>query len=394
MMRLLHTSDWHLGSSLNNNSRKDEMEAFFAFLRKTIIDRKIDTLIIAGDIYDTMNPNNEAETMYYSFLASILDTPCSDIIVIAGNHDSPSKLVSSSPILKKLHVHVFSSVKDLEPLVLENKAIILPVSFPRDQEIRSIKEGESINDSEDRVKKNIASLYSSLVEKAKKLNENLPLIATGHLAVENALLGEEKKNDLYIGGLGVVSSSIFSPLISYTALGHIHKPQGLNSNNTIRYSGSPIPMSFGEVGYKKTVTYVEIEEKVKVEEIEIPLLRNLYSLKGEVKEIKESLIKMKTEKKEGWISICLDGEGRSPLFFDEIEDIVKDTNLKVLMVKDLSIKRKIEEKEKVDVSLNKVSEVDVFKMLLNEKNIEEDKDDLIELFEAVVNELRIEENEN
>lgn len=392
-MRLLHTSDWHLGSSLNNHSRKDEMEAFFSFLRKTIIDRNIDTLIIAGDIYDTMNPNNEAETMYYSFLASILDTPCSDIIVIAGNHDSPSKLVSSSPILKKLHVHVFSSVKDLEPLILENKAIILPVSFPRDQEIRSIKEGESTDDSEDRVKKNIASLYSSLVEKARSLNKNLPIIATGHLAVENAVLGEEKKNDLYIGGLGVVSSSIFSPFISYTALGHIHKSQSLNSNNTIRYSGSPIPMSFGEVGYKKTITYVEIEEKVKVEEIEIPIFRNLYSLKGEVKEIKESLIKMKNEKKEGWISISLDGES-SPLFKDEIEEILKDTNLKVLVVKYLSIKKKIEEKEKLVVSLNEVSELDVFKMLLNEKNIEEGKDDLIELFESVVNELRIEKNEN
>lgn len=392
-MRLLHTSDWHLGASLNNNSRKDEMEAFFSFLRKAIIDRNVDTLIIAGDIYDTMNPNNEAETMYYSFLASILDTPCSDVIVIAGNHDSPSKLVSSSPILKKLHVHVFSSVKDLEPLILENKAIFLPISFPRDQEIRSIKEGESTDDSEDRLKKNIASLYSSLVEKARSLNKNLPLIATGHLAVENAVLGEEKKNDLYIGGLGVVSSSIFSPLISYTALGHIHKPQSLNSNNTIRYSGSPIPMSFGEVGYKKTVTYVEIEEKVKVEEIEIPIFRNLYSLKGEVKEIKESLIKMKNEKKEGWISICLDGES-SPLFKDEIEEILKDSNLKVLVIKYLSIKKKIEEKEKLVVSLSEVSELDVFKMLLNEKNIEEDKDDLIELFESVVNELRIEKNEN
>ena len=241
-MRMIHTSDWHLGHTLMDKTREDEMKAFFSFLIETIKEKKVDALLISGDIFDTGTPSNAALNIYYSFLASIKDTECKDVFVIAGNHDSPSLLAAPKEVLNMISIHVYTTKEDIEPYVLDGKVVILPIPFPRDQELRRLKDGDSIKEEDDRLRLAIEELYMRETEKTATLHPSLPIVAMGHLMATN-VTAEDKPN-LYIGGLGTIDSGSFPKALSYVALGHIHKKMNLNSSGTICSSWSPIPFSY------------------------------------------------------------------------------------------------------------------------------------------------------
>ncbi len=387
-MRLLHTSDWHLGITLNDESRTEEMKSFFAYLLDLIDEKRIDTLIIAGDIYDTVSPSNEAEKLYYGFLSSLSRTGCRDVIVIAGNHDSPSKLDTTKEILESLNVHVYTSSLNLEPLVLDGRAVVLPVPFPRDQELRKCSIDESKEASDDKFRLAIKNLYEGLYEKAKCYD--LPIIAAGHLFVANAI-ADDKKADLYVGGLGVVDASIFPSGISYTALGHIHKPQALNEKGNIRYSGSPIAMSFGESGYKKSVVIAEInkDKDTEIELAEVPVFRKLFRINGNREELLAALKELKAKKESGWVSLEMTEYSYSGALKEDIASITADSELKVISIKDLSIRDEIEKREDAIRPLAVMSEEDVFKELMRENQIADDKQmELLKLFDIVLKSMK------
>lgn len=393
-MRLLHTSDWHLGITLNDESRAEEMRSFFRFLLSLINEKNIDTLIIAGDIYDSVSPSNEAERLYYSFLSSLSNTCCKDVIVIAGNHDSPSKLDTTKEILESLNVHVYTSALNLEPLVLDERAVILPVPFPRDQELRKCNIEESKEVSDDKYRLAIKNLYRELYEKAKCYE--LPIIAAGHLFVSNAV-SDDKKPDLYVGGLGVVDPSIFPDDIAYTALGHIHKPQALNSKGTIRYSGSPIAMSFAETGYSKSVVIADIEKDrdTEIELIEVPVFRKLFRVKGSREELLASLKELKEKNEAGWVSLEMTEYSYSGTLKEDIAAITDKSGLKVISIKDLSIRDEIERSEESIRPLSVMSEEDVFKALMREKQIADDKqNELLELYAIALKSIKEDEDED
>lgn len=393
-MRLLHTSDWHLGITLNDESRVEEMKSFFSFLRTIIDEKNIDTLVIAGDIYDSVSPSNEAEKLYYSFISSLAKTKCKDVIVIAGNHDSPSKLDTTKEILESLNVHVYTSSLNLEPLVLDDRAVILPVPFPRDQELRKCNIEDSKETSDDKFKLAIKNLYKSLYEKAKSYN--LPIIATGHLSVANAI-NDDKKSDLDIGGLGVVDTSIFSDDISYVALGHIHKPQSLNGKGNIRYSGSPIAMSFAESCYRKSVVIADIEKNrdTEIESVEVPVFRKLFRVRGNKEELIAALKELKDKKESGWVSLEMTEYQYAGSLKEDIAAISLEKDLKVISIKDLSIRDEIEKDEDKIRALSVMSEVDVFKELMKEKQIDSDKqNELLDLFDIAIKSMKEDSHED
>lgn len=393
-MRLLHTSDWHLGIALNDESRAEEMKSFFGFLLSLIDEKNIDTLIISGDIYDSVSPSNEAEKLYYSFLSSLSKTRCRDVIVIAGNHDSPSKLDTTKEILESLNVHVYTSALNLEPLVLAERAVILPVPFPRDQELRKCNIEETKEISDDKFRLAIKNLYLELYEKAKVYD--LPIVAAGHFFVANAIV-DDKKSDLYVGGLGVVDTSIFPDDISYAALGHIHKPQALNSKGTIRYSGSPIAMSFAESGYRKSVVIADIEKgkDTEIEIVEVPVFRKLFRVKGNKEELLAALKELKAKKEQGWVSLELIEYSYSGTLKEDIAAITAGTNLKVISIKDLSIRDEIEKSEESIRPLSVMSKEDVFRALMREKQIADDKqNELLSLFDIALKSMKEDSDED
>ena len=273
-LTILHTSDWHLGRRLYGRMRYDEFEAFLNWLQDTISAQKVDILIVAGDIFDTMTPSNRAQALYYEFLGRVSRSCCEHIVIVAGNHDSPTFLDAPSNVLKFLNVHVIGTAcEDLndEVLVLDDAdgaphCIIAAVPYLRDRDVRSSAAGESADSKDVNVIKGIRAHYDKVASIAKtkqaKLVEasqhHIPIIATGHLfAAGGTTTEDDGVRELYVGSLGKISADMFDEGFDYVALGHLHVPQRVGGRESIRYSGSPIAMGFGEAKQQKQVLLVQ-----------------------------------------------------------------------------------------------------------------------------------------
>lgn len=269
-LTVLHTSDWHLGRRLYGNMRYDEFEAFLTWLTQTIQDYKVDVLIVAGDIFDTMTPSNRAQNLYYRFLGEISQLYCDHVVIVAGNHDSPSFLDAPAAILKYLSVHVIGTAcENFEDEVLllkdqhgEPQCLIAAVPYLRDRDVRLSLPGESALDKDKMVLAGIQHHYDQVAQIAKtqqaalsdQYRRHIPIIATGHLfATGSKTTDDDGVRDLYVGSLGQVSAELFDDCFDYVALGHLHVPQKVGGREHIRYCGSPIAMGFGEAHQQKQV---------------------------------------------------------------------------------------------------------------------------------------------
>ena len=276
-LTILHTSDWHLGRRLYGRMRYEEFEAFLSWLQETISAQKVDVLIVAGDIFDTMTPSNRAQALYYEFLGKVSKLYCEHIVIVAGNHDSPTFLDAPSKVLKFLNVHVIGTACDDlndEVLVLDAvdgtpHCIIAAVPYLRDRDVRGSHAGESADSKDTNVIKCIRAHYDEVASIAKARQEHLSdahqrhitIIATGHLfAAGSKTTEDDGVRDLYVGSLGQISADMFDDGFDYVALGHLHVPQRVGGCEHIRYSGSPIAMGFGEAKQQKQVLLVEFGE--------------------------------------------------------------------------------------------------------------------------------------
>ena len=273
-LTIIHTSDWHLGRRLYGHMRYDEFEAFLSWLQDTISAQQVDVLIVAGDIFDTMTPSNKAQALYYEFLGKVSKLCCQHIVIVAGNHDSPTFLDAPSNVLKFLNVHVIGTAcEDLndEVLVLEDSnseplCVIAAVPYLRDRDVRGSKAGESADSKDANVIAGIRAHYDEVASIAKdcqhQLSEthqrHIPIIATGHLfAAGSQTTEDDGVRDLYVGNLGKISAEMFDECFDYVALGHLHVPQRVGGCEHIRYSGSPIAMGFGEARQQKQVLLIQ-----------------------------------------------------------------------------------------------------------------------------------------
>ena len=273
-LNILHTSDWHLGRRLYGRMRYDEFEAFLNWLQDAISTQQVDVLIVAGDIFDTMTPSNRAQALYYEFLGRVSKSCCEHIVIVAGNHDSPTFLDAPSNVLKFLNVHVIGTAcEDLndEVLVLDDAdgtphCIIAAVPYLRDRDVRSSSAGESADSKDANVIKGIRAHYDEVasIAKAKQTElaeanqRHIPIIATGHLfAAGGTTTEDDGVRELYVGSLGKISADMFDESFDYVALGHLHVPQRVSGRETIRYSGSPIAMGFGEARQQKQVLLIQ-----------------------------------------------------------------------------------------------------------------------------------------
>ena len=273
-LTILHTSDWHLGRRLYGRMRYEEFEAFLRWLQDTISAQQVDVLIVAGDIFDTMTPSNRAQALYYKFLGKVSKSCCQHIVIVAGNHDSPTFLDAPSNVLKFLNVHVIGTAcEDLndEVMVLDDTdgnphCIIAAVPYLRDRDVRGSQAGESADSKDANVIKGIRAHYDGVAEiarakqaeLAKTHQRQIPIIATGHLfAAGSKTTEDDGVRDLYVGNLGQISADMFNNGFDYVALGHLHVPQRVGGRENIRYSGSPIAMGFGEAKQQKQVLLVK-----------------------------------------------------------------------------------------------------------------------------------------
>ena len=334
-MRFIHTADWHLGNQMHEIDRRGEAEAFLRWLKNLIVEKNAATLVIAGDIFDTANPSLEARRLYYTFLASLVDSCCKNVIIIGGNHDSAPMLDSARELLEVLNIRVVGSINNLLPSQIcfelndsEEKAcgICMALPFVREVELRNLlSESEKCSDG-DLYTKVYQKIYTLAFEEAEKLRAGrpLPVIATGHLYaadLEGRLSGKkssEKCDDGMkvldvLGTLGNVPASVFPP-VDYVALGHIHYSSMVAKNPAIRYSGSPFVMGFDEASQPHHVLCVDVEKageaSLNVEKIETPKTYLYRRISGTLSEIKKKLEEFsKNSKSEK-------GEENKPLYIE------------------------------------------------------------------------------
>jgi len=304
-MRVLHTADWHLGRKLEQFDRTEEHQDFLDWLIRTLTAEKIDVLIVAGDIFDSVAPSNTALEQYYKFLSQVKDTCCRDVVIIGGNHDSISTLNAPKELLRHFNVHIVGGVPDsiedqVIPLYDQNKELCLvvcAVPFLRDRDIRLSVSGETGEEREARIKKGIIDHYQHLVAHiTTHKSNNVPVIATGHLFAAGASSSESVK-EIHVGNLGQVGGDQFPVEFNYIALGHLHRPQLVNKLNHIRYSGSPIPLSFSESDHGKIVIVIDFgaDGEVLTSEVEIPCSRRLIRLSGNLDSIRSQILLLEDE---------------------------------------------------------------------------------------------------
>lgn len=311
-MKFIHSADWHLGNRMHNVERKEEFQAFLSWLKSEIENQKAETLVIAGDIFDTANPPTDARTQYNNFLASLLRTCCRNVIIVGGNHDSGVLLDSQKDILNALNIHVVGTIANLEPsdMVFELKndadeviGICAAVPFAHENELREYSQGQDVKPGE-LADCGYAALYKMVYEEADKLRDgkNIPIIATGHLYAANlegrfsASENEEKIDDGrrqldVVGNLGSIHIGTFPKEFDYVALGHIHYPTMVAKNPKVRYSGSPFVLGFDEHDIKHCILSVEVEngDEPKVKKIEVPQLVLYNRISGKCDEIEKEI---------------------------------------------------------------------------------------------------------
>ena len=327
-MKFIHTADWHLGNTMHDIDRTRETGAFLEWLKTEIATVGAEALVIAGDIFDVVNPSNVAKTQYYKFLASLLTTKCSNVVVIGGNHDSGSLLDAPAEIFEALNIKVVGSInnRSIDDLVVELKngdgqaiGICCAVPFMRNLELEQFYKscaGDRVGDEdgandEDLLKHLYADVYRRAVE--LRGDRDIPIIATGHLYASN-LSGRDSESvesgtaenvanaiddgvREVVGTLGNVDISTFPSELDYVALGHIHYTSMVAKNPKVRYSGSPFVMGFDEANCKRYVLAIDagLGAAPIVEKIEVPKTVRFEQFKGDIESLKRNLRNLETE---------------------------------------------------------------------------------------------------
>ena len=407
-MRIIHTSDWHLGQNFMGKSRACEHQAFFRWLFKKIKKHKVDALIVSGDVYDTGSPPSYAREMFNQFVVDLQDTGC-QMVVLAGNHDSVATLNESSELLSCLNTQVISKVSLDKPesqlISLKNRqgkveAILCAIPFIRPRDVLISQAGQSGRDKQQAMQQAIADYYQQVYQLAlkKRGKKKIPIIASGHLTTVGASTSDSVR-EIYIGTLDAFPAKAFPP-VDYMALGHIHQTQKVAKSEQIRYCGSPLPLSFDEAGgVDKSVLLVDFkaDKFMHAKPLMIPRSQPMQVIKGNLKQI-EKQIKSLADKYElagrqtVWLEIVVSEQDYMNDLQGRVQAMTEGLPLEVLRLKRDSRSRQNKKQLKQKETLNELTVNDVFERRLSEEDWQ-DKEEKARLkrikhqFRKVVDEL-------
>ncbi|MEN0583573.1 MULTISPECIES: exonuclease subunit SbcD [Kosakonia] len=339
-MRIIHTSDWHLGQNFYSKNRAAEHDAFLDWLLAAAETHQVDAIIVAGDIFDTGSPPSYARELYNRFVVKLQQTGC-QLIVLAGNHDSVATLNESKEILAYLKTTVVASA-GARPFLLKRRdgepgAVFCPVPFLRPRDITVSQAGLSGQQKQQHLLAAITDYYQQQFTEACELrgDKPLPIIASGHLTTVGASKSDAVR-DIYIGTLDAFPAQNFPP-VDYLALGHIHRAQKIGGLEHIRYCGSPIALSFDETGKSKSVNLVTFAEGklADVTALEVPATQPLAVIKGDFAEICRQLEQWRNAPAEPpvWLDIEIESHEYLADMQRKIQLVTEDLPVEVLLVR-------------------------------------------------------------
>ncbi len=347
VFRVLHTADWHLGKLLGDLSREKEHERFLSFLLELIGSAEVDVLIVAGDVFDSSNPPQSALTRYYNFLSRLSHSSSCSVVVVAGNHDSPALIEAPKRILGPLRVHVVGAVpEDTGEAVfaLPDKEtpnlVVAAIPFLRDRDVRTGQSGQSAAEIQKSLVDGIQRRYDEAATAAAALAKQpgekaLPILATGHLTVTGSSTSDSER-EIHVGGLGSFGGDRFPEAFSYVALGHLHRPQAAGGEERVRYSGSPIALSFSETKDKKAVQIIDYKgaELISSQSVLIPKERELVQLTCSRSELEKTLQSFTPEAGglEPWVEIVVTDPVPGENLFEVVQEAVEGRPFSVVRV--------------------------------------------------------------
>lgn len=351
MIRILHTADWHIGQTLRGFSREHEHRKVFERLEEIVVERDVDALVVAGDVFDSQNPSGEAQQLFYNTLVRLSRAhPRMAMVISAGNHDAAGRLEAPRPLLEAFNIRVVGNVRRREgrveaarhlvPIVDASGAVaahVLAVSYPTAACLPNLTrlDGEAGSP----VIAGVRSLYAELVDTLRGPMDGLPFVLTGHLHVAGGIESEGAERRILVGGQHAVPHDVFPGEASYVALGHLHKAQAIG-RDTVRYSGSLIPMSATELPYAHGVTLVSLDGTTVLSEHipigrPVPFVRLPESGDMRLTELGDHLTAMSLlpdllSHERPFVQVRLAREGLSPGFREEVDRIAESFPVRIV----------------------------------------------------------------
>lgn len=280
MIKILSTTDWHIGNNFHGFDRHEEHAHFLSWLLDVIDEKRPDALLVSGDVFDNSNPSATSQELFYSFIDRLTERfPELQTVIIAGNHDSAARLEAPRAMLERHNVHVRGVVKRdvdggviYDDLIVEihshdgsDTAYVLAVPYLRDGDFpRGMAYSEGVNCFISEITERVFDRYCKVApqtvasdDDTAKNNSNVILMA--HLYATGSEIAENSSERIVVGGSEQVDMAMLDPRISLVLLGHLHRRQKLAGRDDRIYPGSALPMSFTEKSYKHGAVYAEIE---------------------------------------------------------------------------------------------------------------------------------------
>lgn len=385
-MKILHTSDWHLGHSLFGKKRHEEFQAFLDWLADTVCREQVDVLLVAGDVFDSAFPGTAAQTLYFRLLRRLSDasSPCRHVVITAGNHDSPSFLDAPAPLLKAFDIHVTGNAGEPEDEVLtlcdgdgRPELIVCAVPFLRDRDLYRASPGDTFEERDSRLADGMREHYRRCAEEAERRRAecgDIPVVAMGHLFAAGGNVTEDGGvRDLRVGSLGQTEASVFPAGFDYVALGHLHISQRVHGEDRIRYSGSPLPMGFGEAGQQKEVLLLEARgRRVSATPLPVPTFQRLEKLSGSREELEHALAQLSRSGENVWVEAVHTGTAPASDLAEALQ-AAAGPNVEILRIRNAAALSLALEAASEDEELQSMDAVAVFERLLEDKFPHEDR---------------------
>ena len=384
-MKILHTSDWHLGRALFGRKRYDEQQLFLDWLAQTLYAQQVDVLLVAGDIFDHSAPSNQAQGMYFRFLRTVVDQGCRHVVVIAGNHDSASFVDAPREVLATLNIHVVGRCSDNpadEVLLLHDHngtpmLIVCAVPYLRDQDIRTVSAGETPDDKACQLQRAVCDHYAAVFATAEtlrcSLSQPVPVVAMGHLFAAGGLTQQDDGvRELYVGSLAHIPASIFPSSLDYVALGHLHVPQPVGGRENVRYSGSPLAMGFSEARQQKSVCLLRCaQDAVDVELLPVPVFQRLERISGDMMQIETRIRQLRQENTAIWLEVIYSGAEliTATEFNHCLDTLAHDTALQIISRKNMAVLERTLAAQTDDETLQQLDPLTVFERCLDAHDI-------------------------
>lgn len=400
-MKILHTSDWHLGQYFMMKTRETEHFAFLNWLVEVVNEQQIDALIVAGDIFDSASPPSYARKLYSDFIVRLQKSSCRQIIIMAGNHDSVAVLNENKDLLKALDVSVLAGLSDdlsehiiaLKDEQQKTQALVCALPFLRAADVMKSVQGSSASDKQFSLQQGIADTYQSIFELANaQCNEQrLPIIATGHLTAVGCSVSDSVR-EIYIGTLTAFPCALF-PAFDYIALGHIHRAQKVQKSNHIRYCGSPIPLSFDETKQQKNINIIEFDKNnsLIVNETVIPVFQKMLVISGDLASVTAQLQELKKELdgESAWVEVKL----KQAFYLSDVHALlneqVQESEIEILKISSPTINEKNQYQAADKSTLDNLTPADLFqhRLEIEDSYSDQQREQLTKLFAKVCSEV-------